>query len=190
MGAFLSPRNISPQIFSEIFSNQTKATFFYFFGAKNYEGRYCGFSGNRGGVSLLLVALPYSNRLFFAPGSWLPESGCLPAFIVANFQSNRSKQGKNEFLFGGRWCFLGIFGDNNGQKPNIFLKVGAVGAVQVVGFLAAFVVSTCAGGQAFGGCVLLSWCVPSFCPLFCFALGALSLKYGLFRVFGGVFSGF
>ena len=33
------PRNIFPQIFSEIFSNQTKATFFWIFGAKNYGGR-------------------------------------------------------------------------------------------------------------------------------------------------------
>ena len=61
----------------------------------------------------------------------LPEScclPCLPAFIVADFQPNRAKSGKNEFLFGVLWCFFGIFGDNKGQNTNIFLKVGAGGA--------------------------------------------------------------
>ena len=38
---------------------------------------------------------------------------------------------------------------------------------------------------------LVLWsCVPSFCPLSRFALGALSLNMALFRVFKGVFRGF
>ena len=51
----------------------------------------------------------------------LPESSPLPS-IVADFQTIRAKRGKNEFLFGGRWCFLGKIGDNRGRNLNIFLK--------------------------------------------------------------------
>ena len=39
LGAFSFPRNIFPQIFSEIFSNLAKATFFCIFGAENYGGK-------------------------------------------------------------------------------------------------------------------------------------------------------
>ena len=42
---------------------------------------------------------------------------------MANFQTIRAKQGKNEFLFGVLWCFLGVFGDKKGRNTNIFLKV-------------------------------------------------------------------
>ena len=41
---------------------------------------------------------------------------------MANFQTIRAKRGKNEFLFDVLLCFLGIFGDQSGQNPNIFLK--------------------------------------------------------------------
>ena len=62
--------------------------------------------------------------------------------------------------------------------------------VRVVALLVC--ISSCplvAGGQAFGGCPLLSCRVPSFCPFLCLALGALLANMALFRVFRG-FSGF
>ena len=58
----------------------------------------------------------------------LSESSFLPS-IVADFRTNRAKRGKNKFLFGGRWCFLGIFGDNKGRNLNIFLKSRKEGGV-------------------------------------------------------------
>ena len=36
-------------------------------------------------------------------------------------------------IFGALWCFLGILGDKKGQKPNIFLKVGAAREAHLVG---------------------------------------------------------
>ena len=75
-----------------------------------------------GGVSLVLCSL-YSKQSSFASCLHPAAPSPFPSSIVANFQSNRAKQGKNEFLFGGRWCFLGVLGDNKVQNTNIFLKV-------------------------------------------------------------------
>ena len=58
-----------------------------------------------------------------------------------------------------------------------------VGLVVLV--VPAFCVSTGAGVQAFGGCPLLSWRVPSFCPLYCFALVALLANMPLFLILRG-----
>ena len=99
-----------------------------------------------GGWSLF-AGSPYSTGLPFCLPFCLPESGCHPddpesccllpddpessflPSIVANFQTIRAKRGKNKFLFGVLWCFLGIFGDRSGQNLNIFLKVRKEGGV-------------------------------------------------------------
>ena len=98
-----------------------------------------------------------------------------------------AQRGKNEFLFGVLWCFLGIFGDNIGQNANIFLKSRKE--------------TRCGGGRlpAFhrahwsrvaGLAVALFRCVPSFYPLFCLAPGALLANVALFRVLRGFLAGF
>ena len=89
LGAFSSPRNISPQIFSEIFSNQAKATFFCIFGAKNYGGRRLLALPKWGGVSLF-VCSPHSKLASILSSFPTP----FPAFIVSHFQTSRAKGAK------------------------------------------------------------------------------------------------
>ena len=117
LGAFSFPRNIFPQIFSEIFSKQTKATFFCIFGAKNYVflGRtfFCFYGaknyGGKGHLSLPkwggypFLYAPYIARAFVC--SLLHNIPAFPAPIVANFQTIRAKRGKNEFFL----AWLGVF---------------------------------------------------------------------------------
>ena len=92
---------------------------------------------------------------------------------MANFQANRAKQGKNEFLFGVLWCFLGVLGDNNGQNLNIFLKARKENGLKSGQLCLPFIVSTGVGVQALCGsgpagtlAVVLWWCVAL---LYCFA---------------------
>lgn len=93
--------------------------------------------------------------------------------------------------------YLGIFGDKKRQNLNIFLKVGAVRAVQVVGFLAAFVVSTggrCSGSWRYFADVskigqYITRC-SAFYSLCRSSLGALALNMALFRVFRAFLGGF
>ena len=87
------------------------------------------------------------------------------------------------------WCFLGNFGDNEGQKPNIFLKCGCKVGAGCGSACLLFGVSTgcrCAGflryfadvskiGQDTARCF-------AFCPLSRFALVALLANMALFRV--------
>ena len=80
---------------------------------------------------------------------------------------------------------LGDLRDRKGQKPNIFLKCGCKVGAGCGSACLHFGVSTGAGGQAFGGCPLLSWRVPSFCPFLCLALGALLANMALFRILRG-----
>ena len=75
-------------------------------------------------MSLFVGGSPYSTGLSLLPSCSLLLLRVRQPPIVANFQTNRAKQGKNEFLFGGRWCFLGILGDKKVQNLNIFLKCG------------------------------------------------------------------
>ena len=92
---------------------------------------------------------------------------------------------------------LGKIGDNEGQKPNIFLKCGVKWCSIWVRFLAVLscpLVPACRlsrdSGPA-GRLALVLWsCVPLFCPLSRFVLGALSLNVALFRVFRGFLEGF
>ena len=97
LGAFSFPRNIFPQIFSEIFYNQTKATFCCIFGAKNYGGRRLLPLRKWGGCPFLYA--PYIARAFICS---LLHS--MPAFLLqswANFQQTGQKGSKvNIYLFG------------------------------------------------------------------------------------------
>ena len=85
------------------------------------------------------------------------------------------------------------FGDKNGQKPNIFLKVGEGERLEMWSACLPFVVSTGAGGRGTLA-ILLTLAkmerIPSFYPSYCFTLGALALKYALFRVFRAFLEGF
>lgn len=47
---------------------------------------------------------------------------CFPSWHISS--RNRAKRGKNEFLFGVSWCFLGNLGCRKGRNLNIFLKCG------------------------------------------------------------------
>ena len=99
IGGFPFPRNIFPQIFSEIFSNQTKVTFFCIFGAKNYGGKGTFCSPNRGGCPFL-QALHTINRLYISTGIHKHKaSGLLRHSIEADFQPERGKRGQ-------KWIFL------------------------------------------------------------------------------------
>ena len=136
-----------------------------------------------GGVSLF-VCSPHSKLASILSSFPTP----FPAFIVANFQTNRAKRGKSEFFFGGRLCFLGKIGDSNGQKPNIFLKCGCKWCM----LCRLFGVST---GAGFRGCrtcqnvgfVLLS-CVPLFLSALSLCYWCVACKYGSISRFYGVFS--
>ena len=144
--------------------------------------------------ALSLPSLMLPAWLPFAP--CLPESSFLPS-IVANFQPIRAKRGKNEFLFGGRWCFLGKIGDKKGRNLNIFLKSrkeNRCGGGRLPAFWRAHWSRGGRGFEASGpaGCWLWSsgGVFPAFRPLSCFALGALPLNMALFRVFRAFLAGF
>ena len=135
----------------------------------------------------------YSNRHILTPASL----GVLHHSIRSKRHRNRAKRGKNEFLFGMLWCFLGIFGDNKGQKLNIFLKVGKVNGWRCCRLSAFWRVHWSEDSGPFGdsgpaggwlwssGRVFLS-----FCPLFCLALGGLLANMPLFRVLRAFLGGF
>ena len=96
------------------------------------------------------------------------------------------------------WCFLGIFGDKRGRNLNIFFNCGAgVGwscAPLVVVFhrvhwsrgVPAFEDS----GPAIGWLWSSGGVSHAFCPLPCFACGALHLNMALFRVLKAFLAGF
>ena len=127
----------------------------------------------------------------------------LPAFILSGRQFSAyrgkfsAKTGKSYILFGGRWCFLGILGDNKGRNPNIFLNIRKEGGVlrwSAAGLLACPLV---AGGRGFrgsgpaGGWLWSSGGVfPAFWSLYCFAFVGLPLKYAFIRVLRAFLEGF
>ena len=91
------------------------------------------------------------------------------------------------------WCFLGIFGDRNRQKPNIFLKTRKENGWRC-GRLAAFIVPTgpevgrASRAQDLPEVALVLWsCVPL---LYCSAPCALAANMALFRVFRAFLGGF
>ena len=114
LGAFSSPETFSHKFFPKFFPIRPRRLFSTFLVRKIMGAKGSCRSLNGGGHPFL-YALHISNRLLL--------SSLFPALIVSNVQTNRAKRGKNEFFFGVLWCFLGIFGDKEGQKPNIFLKV-------------------------------------------------------------------
>ena len=125
-----------------------------------------------------LYALHISNRLLLSS---------LSCSHRGKFSDNR---GKNEFLFGVLWCFLGNFGDNKVQNLNIFLEVRKENGWR--GYLFACLFScplgyVCrlfmASGPACCLALVLWSCASSFCPLCCSSLGALLANVALFRVF-------
>ena len=119
LGAFSFPRDIFPQIFSEIFSNLAKATFCWIFGAKNYGGRRHLSLPKWGGVSLFV------GSLYIVTGFYpLRHSRSPPSLHKDKKASNQVKKGQK---WNFSWLFLSTprnFGDNERQKPNIFLKRG------------------------------------------------------------------
>lgn len=145
-------------------------------------------SANGGGVPSFMLPFIIAKGL----PSCLPSSSLVVNFqaIGANFQQNgakvrfflvclgvfsgksETKKGKNKNLF----CFRGFCG------AAFILFCGGGGGVhwwQVVGLFEA-------SGPAEMPALVLWWCFPAFCPLCCFALGALlaiASKYALFRVF-------
>ena len=147
--------------------------------------------------ALSLPSLMLPAWLPFAPClPCLPESSFLPS-IVANFQTIRAKQGKNEFLFDVLWCFLGIFGDNKRQNLNIFLKSrkeNRCGGGRLACLLACPLVQRWAGfrdsGPAGGWLWPSGGVFPDFRPPSCLVLGALLANMALFRVLRGFSEGF
>ena len=124
--------------------------------------------------------------------SCLPSSS-LSSSIDANFQTIRAKTGKNEFLFGAVWCFLGILGDKKVQNLNIFLKCGE--GERLERWSAACLLA-CPLGAGGAGCSCYfadvskngqNPLLPSLC---CFCLWCITLEYGSIWLLKGVFSGF
>ena len=93
-------------------------------------------------------------------------------------------------------CFLGILGDKKVQNLNIFLKVRE--GEQLERWSAACLLRVhwcrCAGSLGFRTCRRLLWSsggvFPSFCPLCCSSLGALSANMALFRILRAFLEGF
>ena len=73
----------------------------------------------------------------------------------------------------------GFYDTTNGKNKDIFCSWGLYG----------FPLWLSLWGAAGAGCRGFRWCVPSFGPLYRFALGALLANMALFRVLRG-FSGF
>lgn len=95
------------------------------------------------------------------------------------------------------WCFLGIFGDRNRQKPNIFLKCGCKVGAGCGSACLPFCVSS---GGRWSGSLCYFADVSNIgqdtarCPAFLSALPLcacrVACKYGSISRFWGVFSGF
>ena len=133
LGAFSFPRNIFPQIFSEIFSTQGQADFFLYF----WREKLCFLGANF--FLLLWREKLWGLNLLSAPrmGGGIPfcmpiphiAKGIRPACLHPLRSSIFSLSGqifgkkwqKLEFICS-LWCFLGILGDSERQKPKLFLK--------------------------------------------------------------------
>ena len=113
---------------------------------------------------------------------------------MANFQQSGAKQGKNEFLFGVLWCFLGKIGDQKRQKlryiwflrlqsPASILFCGGGGGVHWV----QVVLGAVASGVL--RCVF-SPLLPAVCPLCCTCFLAPVPKYAFICVLRAFLAGF
>ena len=143
-----------------------------------------------GGVSLF-VCSPHSKGSPIS--SSCSESPSPP--IVPDFQTIRAKRGKNEFLFGGRWCFLGKIGDNRGRNLNIFLKSRKEGGVLRWSLAGSLACPLVAGGRALWGfrtCQTFGAGPLVVCSLLLSALSLclcwVVLEICLYSRFKGVFS--
>ena len=175
LGAFLFPRNIFSQIFSEIFSQSDKATFCCIFGAKNYGGKG-RFSLPKWGGCPLLYALYISNRHSLTQGI----SRHLHHSTRTKRHRNRAKRGKSKHLFD---CFclpLVILETTNGKNLIYFWNVGKVNGWKCCLF--AYVhgvhwVQRCRTFRGFRTCRKWLWSsgrvLLPFCPLSRFICGAL-----------------
>ena len=96
------------------------------------------------------------------------------------------------------WCFLGNFGDKKGRNLNIFFNCGAGVGWSCAPLVVVFHrVHWSIGRQAFdasGPAIGRLWSsggvFHAFCPLSCFACGALHLNMALFRILRGFLEGF
>ena len=122
----------------------------------------------------------------------MPRSPAFLPSIVANFQTNRAKRGKNEFLFGVLWCFLGKIGDKKGQNLNIFLKVRKENGWRG-GRLPAFWrvhLGRWSGNSCYFADVSKNGQNPLLLVAFLLCLWCVACKYGSISRFKGVFRGF
>ena len=175
-----------------------------------------------GGGCPFLHAFHIANRHLFASGYFqsppafslaVPAFVCLllleycyslspPAFhppIVAEFQIIRAKRGQNQIFICSFLSNLGKIGDNNVQKPNIFLKCGVLYVCRLSLSWWCFIVSTrcrwCRGGRGFEASgpagvlalVLLS-CVPLLLSALLLCLWCVVFEYGSISRSKGVFS--
>lgn len=185
LGAFLLPRNIFPQIFSEIFSNQTKATFFCIFGAKNYGDEYFGCSGNRGGCPLLSTPIYSRTPSLHLLSSFRPlvfpfAPSCLSSWRKA---SETGQKGQKLYFIWWALVFSRDFARPKGTKSKDIFGRWVQDAGQAVQVLPAFWrVCWRERGGSWGYFADVSKIVlmlplfgvfPPFCLLSCFALGVL-----------------
>ena len=130
------------------------------------------------------------------------SSGCSSAapFLIhrGKFSDNRgkfsAKTGKNKLFFGVLWCFLGNLGDLKGQKQRIVLLLGFSWCCFHPLLWWRWWCPPVAGGQGSGPAGCWRWssggALPAFCPLCCFACGAMPLKYAFIRILGRFLAGF
>ena len=136
LGAFSSPRNIFPQIFSEIFSTQGQADFLLYFWREKLWGWRALAAPPLGGVSLFAYSLYSKQGYLFAPAvsrvQHLPESSgfvsccslSIPALWVfrlsclhrGKFSDNRGKKGQKWIKFWGCLVFSRDFRIPKGAK--------------------------------------------------------------------------
>ena len=85
------------------------------------------------------------------------------------------------------------FGDKKGQKPKIFLKCGEGERLEIWS-IDRLLACPLGAGVKRSLAILLTlakmYRVPSFCPLYCSALGASALNMALFRVLRAFLEGF
>ena len=142
-------------------------------------------SPNGGGwVSFVAYSL-YTNRPILTPGT-PASSGTLKG--QKGIESGQKGAKVNFYLFG--FVLPRDFRRQESAKcKDIFEIAGRRAGVEVVGCLP----SSCplgAGVRLFGVVPSFRGVFPPFCPLFCFALGALLANMALFRVFRAFLGGF
>ena len=142
----------------------------------------------------LFVCSPHINQHTLTQGI----SSFLRHSTRAKRHRIRAKQVKSEFLFGVLWSHLGNFGDNEGQKPKIFLKSrkeGRVSRWSAACLSSCPLVKRCAGSlsvQDLPECRLWSSGVvlPSFLSALSLCACRVACRYASIWRFKGIFRGF